>query len=893
MIREDAENYFKDLGEQWYLSESAIQLPKTIFKTSESHGCEKKINKKFLACVSLLVASNETGDICLELTLKNLRETVKKAIEMGIERNNKAMPEISKEELTELDELSPADQDQIIRMYGDKQWKKSYFAFRNAFDFWATAFGIDQKKFKNYECDAKIELNYHDDSPFLAVITPEDPIENIKVLAMTKPFFLYRASVDADYLYSSKEFWAESQAVKTLARMMKNSDNSLVRRMDKDVANKYGSKSLLPSLIESIFCLNGNASETSNTLRYIDNLRVKAKDSQKTLSAYCAGMTLDSDEYREHIEYRDGIKFVRFVDDKVLDGNEGDCHAIDWQKHAVAATCLSDFTVITGGPGTGKTTTVASLLLLLAALAYCSKKTLNIALAAPTGKAANRMRESLIDSKNSDIWKNRIERVCDYLKDKTKDTQATIKKKLEDAIPTNSSTIHRLLGSMGGMRFTFGENLRLPHDVIIVDECSMIDSVMLSHLLISVKDGAKIIFLGDSDQLPSVGAGAILTNLCHSMLQPTDAGAAWKNDPLKGASIDAFKALVGEEWCEMYPDSVSVPVAKLFKSQRFSQKSVIGKIALGVNNGITNTIEQNKNSFVKIKDRIKQNSKNAEKTKSADQKKISLTDAVVDFAKKDVQIYMNVIVKKLSESCIDYSLSGNSESAKELFDSLNSMRLLCTHRKGELGVEKVCKAIDDAMKKFLQEKNEYMKLFAKDAQVKDARSANKNAFIPDGKENFWYFGKPVMVTKNNPNIGLYNGDVGIVLPDPDDFAEKNKQTRSCGIYFDVNFKVLFQLGDGSFKYFPISSLGNIEIAFAMTVHKSQGSQFGHAVIVTPDRDSSLLSRELIYTGITRAKDRVSVLYTQNEVLEKAILRKTVRCGNLGDRLINEINKNKG
>lgn len=891
MIRQDAEKYFKNLEEQWYLPESAVQLPKAIFETAEFHGCAEKIDKKFLACVSLLIASHETGDICLRLSARSLHETVQKAIEIGMERKFNALPEISQTEIEILEKLSDGDREKNISRYGEKIWKKAYFAYQKAFAFWTATCGYDQEKLEKSGCDEKIELSVPIDSPFLSVVSSKHTYDDIKNLAMTMPFFLYRDS--EDFLYSSKEFWSETQAVNTIARMCAP-NAGLIWELADAAAQTYSDPDLLENLINCIFAKPGNPSASSATIKYIDSLKAKAKTAGQTLSAYCASITQAQnsmvDAYREHIEYRNG---VRFLDKDFNDQNKDDCHPIDWQKHAVAATCLSNFTVITGGPGTGKTTTVASLLLLLAALSYCSKRTLSIALAAPTGKAANRMRESLIDSKNSEFWKIRFDSVCQYLRNITKGNEEEISSWLNKAIPTISSTIHRLLGSMGGMRFTFGENLRLPHDVIIIDECSMIDSVMLSHLLISIKDGAKIICLGDSDQLPSVGAGSILTNLCNAMLQPTDAGDDWMRDPLKGASVETFKRLDGEEWCEMFPEAISVPVAKLYKSHRFSQKSDIGRVALDVNDARTKTIDENppcddsSASFVNIKEK----NKGAGNSKT----KRSLTDAVVEYAQSGIRTYMETIVKEIGESCVDYALSDNSDKAKNLFDSLNAMRILCTHRKGDLGVEKVCREIDNAVKKFLQNKSSYINLFAESNEIDGTSSAQKNAqknaFIPDGKENYWYFGKPVMVTKNNPNIGLYNGDVGIVLPDPDDY--KSKEQGSRGKYLGVNFKVLFQLGDGSFKYFPLSSLGDIDIAFAMTVHKSQGSQFKHAVIVTPDRDSSLLTRELIYTGITRAQDKVSVLYTDKSILESAIERKTDRCGNLGDRLINEINKNKG
>ena len=412
----------------------------------------------------------------------------------------------------------------------------------------------------------------------------------------------------------------------------------------------------------------------------------------------------------------------------LLDKYFGNSETIDWQLAAATMAINQAFCMITGGPGTGKTTTVVKILALLQEL---SDQPLLIALAAPTGKAAMRLQES--------IGFNKAALPC----------IAAIK----SAIPESVTTLHRLLGAKPPSPY-FRHNAKQPlvYDLVVVDEASMVDLALMSKLVDALKPGARLILLGDKDQLASVESGAVLADLTTALPQQT---------------------------------------LELQKSHRFDED--IKNLATAIN---------------------QQQDLEAWRLLQTGNKNIALLETdLIDYISKQQIDYLRLITARAEFS--------------DIYKAFNRFQALCATRLGKNSVSDINHAVELSL-------------------------SNKKLIHLSG---LWYCGRPIMITQNNAALQLYNGDIGICLRD----KEQEDQLR-----------VFFQRADGSIKKYLPARIPHCETVFAMTIHKSQGSEFEEVLIILPETISPVLTKELLYTAITRAKKTIKL------VANEAVFFSTVR-----------------
>ncbi|MGZ8304107.1 MAG: exodeoxyribonuclease V subunit alpha [Telluria sp.] len=465
--------------------------------------------------------------------------------------------------------------------------------------------------------------------------------------------------------------------------------------------------------------------------------------------------------------------------------------APDWQKLACAVALRGSVAIITGGPGTGKTYTVARLLALLFATASDAGHQ-RIALAAPTGKAAARLKQS-------------IEKALDDLARKVGDKLPLME--LAGRMGA-ARTLHSLLGARPDTRaFAHNKGNPLDVDVLIVDEASMVHLEMMASLLDALPAHATLILLGDKDQLASVEAGAVLGDLCHDA----------ESGGYTPATLDYALAASGETIPDAYAGNAG-PLAQqtvmLRHSRRFS--GPIGQLALAVNAGdvarATGVLRAGGDPVSWIENAQQQH--------------------VVQLAGEGYAPYLSAIMAGNGGADHDQWVGG-------VLKSFEAFRILCAVREGEWGVAGLNEAIEHKL--------EGAGLIRKRGE--------------------WYVGRPVMVTRNDYGTGVFNGDIGLTLADP-------ARPGSLRVYFLEGEKVRSVLA---------TRLRNVETAYAMTVHKSQGSEFRHTVMVLP-REGKMIARELVYTGITRASERFTLVSPAGAVLGEAILRKTQRASGLREMI---------
>ena len=447
----------------------------------------------------------------------------------------------------------------------------------------------------------------------------------------------------------------------------------------------------------------------------------------------------------------------------------------DWQKLACAMALQRRFAIITGGPGTGKTTTVVKLLALLQQRAA---NTLQIKLAAPTGKAAVRLTESISGAISK------------------------LPQAMQHAIPTEVTTLHRLLGAVPNRRsFRHHADNPLQLDVLVVDEASMVDLEMMAALLTALPAQAQLVLLGDKDQLSSVEAGSVLGDLCCG----AETGG-YHADTL--VLLSPYSSVPLTAW-QGEGTALNQATVMLRHSHRFSSSSGIGMLAAAVNRGETDAF--------------------------------TLCDQFADIDSVQAED-LSAIKAQVVAGFSHYLAQINSPAldadswARGVLASYSSYQLLCALRSGEWGVEGINQQVTDWL-----------------------TAAGKI----QGKSQ-WYSGRPVMMQRNNYALGLMNGDIGIALVQPD----------------SGQLRVAFQLADGSIKWVLPSRLTEVETAFCMTVHKSQGSEFSHCCLILPPQQSPILTRELLYTAITRAKQRFSLLCASPALLPLCISRAVKRCSGL-------------
>ena len=446
------------------------------------------------------------------------------------------------------------------------------------------------------------------------------------------------------------------------------------------------------------------------------------------------------------------------------------------QRAAAEVVTRARTSVLTGGPGTGKTTTVAGVLALLAEQAAAAgDRPLRVGLAAPTGKAAARVKNAL-----DDALKEILGRTPDPA------TRAVV----EPLGQVEASTLHRLLGWRPGSRTRFRHHRanRLPHDVVLVDEASMVSLTHMARVLEALRPTARLILVGDADQLVSVDAGAVLADLVAGAGAEGGAGAP-------GAG----------------PGSTPVAVTRLRTVHRFGQ--TIGALAEALRDGDADAVVA----------------------------ALSAGSPEVEWVgddEPDHTAYLRPVLTQHARAVLEAARREDSEGA---LAALGEHRLLCAHRAGPHGV----------------------------------RTWNQLVEVWLGEETgmtFYepmYLGRPLLVTANDYATGVLNGDTGVVVA----------SRRSDGT--PVRMAVIE--GPSGAQRFAPSRLGEVETMHAMTIHKAQGSQAREITVLLPESDSALLTRELFYTAVTRAQERVRVVGSE-AVVRAAVERRVVRASGLRGRL---------
>ncbi|AZE46451.1 Exodeoxyribonuclease V alpha chain [Pseudomonas chlororaphis] len=488
---------------------------------------------------------------------------------------------------------------------------------------------------------------------------------------------------------------------------------------------------------------------------------------------------------------------------------------VDWQKLACALATRGAFSIITGGPGTGKTTTVVRLLALLQAPAVEAGKPLRIRLAAPTGKAAARLTESISLQVRS----------------------LSVDDSVREKIPSDVTTVHRLLGNRPGTRhFRHHAGNRLPLDVLVVDEASMIDLEMMANLLDALPVHARLVLLGDKDQLASVEAGAVLGDLCR------DAEAGWYSPQTRRW----LEAVSGEQLadCGLQEDRADThPLAQqvvmLRHSRRFGEGSGIGQLARWVNQ--QQAEEARRLLAARSHADLYGLSLKGEQDRALER---LLLEGHGD-GPQGYRHYLSLLRGQRPPADTALEDPRWTAWARDVLQAFDQFQLLCAVRKGPWGVEGLNLRITAALFK--------ARLIESDQQ--------------------WYEGRPVLMTRNDYGLGLMNGDIGIALKLPEhDGAQDGR--RVLRVAFPRND------GQGGVRFVLPSRLNDVETVYAMTVHKSQGSEFAHTALILPEALNPVLTKELIYTGITRAKDWFSLIEPRAGVFEEAVRRKVKRLSGL-------------
>ncbi|MCC4276031.1 exodeoxyribonuclease V subunit alpha [Marinomonas communis] len=503
----------------------------------------------------------------------------------------------------------------------------------------------------------------------------------------------------------------------------------------------------------------------------------------------------------------------------LFEGNKEFVTDTDWQRIACGIAASNHFSIITGGPGTGKTTTVLKLLALLQAERLKQAlPPLAIRLAAPTGKAAARLNESIADN---------LQRL------QLPELENIQPADLKAVIPTQVMTLHRLLKPKPNTRqFMHNKANPLVADIVVVDEASMIDIEMMASLFEGIEPTTRVILLGDKDQLASVEAGYVLGDLCRGVLE-----GHYTPD-----TMEWIKNVCGEEVSDDYRDEqgsmLNQAVCMLRKSYRFLEGGVIHRLASLVNEERDNYLEAPKMDELKEifaeKDavngvpvlRLLTQPQHSDSVLEADFKKL-ITFGYGHYLDVVAQMPQNLDAKAFDQW------------GKKVLQAHTNFQLLVALRKGDWGLE----GMNDQIERLL---------------VSDKKLMNT--------DSLWYLGRPVMVTQNDYSVDLMNGDIGISLRYP--------------VNGELKQRVVFSDGKGGVRWVLPSRLQSVETVFAMTVHKSQGSEFHHTAMLLPSQSSPILTKELIYTGITRSKKHFTLISGGENVLEEAMNRKVERTSGL-------------
>ncbi len=443
----------------------------------------------------------------------------------------------------------------------------------------------------------------------------------------------------------------------------------------------------------------------------------------------------------------------------------------DAQRLAAETAVRRPFSVIAGGPGTGKTTTVAAVLALLHDQARGEGRPVRIALAAPTGKAAARLTEAVHAGA----------------------TTLDVDDQVRDAIlATEASTIHRLLGRAPGSnsRFRHDRSNQLPHQVVIVDETSMVSLSLMARLVEAVRPSARLVLVGDPQQLASVEAGAVLGDIVGDAADPDF-------DPQASRSTGS---------------SIADGIVVLRTVHRFA--GGVGALARSIETGDADTV-------------VELLTEGPEGVTWLDH------DVATDARGAAADELVRAAILEPATDVVEAARRGDADAALE---AMHRVQLLCAHRRGPHGVS------------------------TWRARIESWLTESIEGYAPHG----WYVGRPLLVTANDYNLGLFNGDTGVVV--------RVGEALRCA--FERR---------GEIVHVSPSRLSAVETLYAMTIHKSQGSQFGEVVVILPDETSPILTRELLYTAVTRAERAVTVVGTEAAV-RAAVDRPVSRASGLRDRL---------
>lgn len=450
---------------------------------------------------------------------------------------------------------------------------------------------------------------------------------------------------------------------------------------------------------------------------------------------------------------------------------------IDWQFIALVKSFLNGFSIITGGPGTGKTTTIAKLLQLL----LIEKSDLQIALAAPTGKAAIRMKEALLNNAN-------YQKINHLFSE------------------PEGLTIHRLLGSIRDKHtFKHHKNNQLKYDVVVIDEASMVDLPLMSKLIQALPSTARLILLGDQNQLSAVGAGSLLKDLCDNVPNLTQISS--KLGTLLSNMLHAAQMVqieVQDQACLL-----ENAITQLQVSRRFSNTSEIGKLSHAILTNGSDSLQSESNPIRYYFEPREQK----------------------DFVHIDLE-YNEDYIDQFVRHYIEYIDESNVVKALE---KLNTTRILCAVKESDHGVYKLNQRIENKLVSL-----NYIQ-----------------------KDKVFYNHMPIIITQNNPELNIFNGDIGLI--------------RDGMAYFGT--------GDGAVMALqPALLTAHYETVFAMTIHKSQGSEFDNVLVILPQNlENKILTKQLLYTGVTRAKKRV-IIQTQLPVLQQTLETEVTRISGISNRL---------
>ena len=446
------------------------------------------------------------------------------------------------------------------------------------------------------------------------------------------------------------------------------------------------------------------------------------------------------------------------------------------QRLAAASAVLRRLAVVAGGPGTGKTTTVARIVALLIEQSAASPPL--VALAAPTGKAADRLEKAVHDeARHLDI-----------------DAAAR-----EQLLSLEASTLHRLLGWRPGShsRFHHHRGNRLPHDVVIVDETSMVSLSLMARLAEAVRPEARLILVGDPGQLASIEAGAVLGDIV---------GPAAERLVMRSAARDALADVTGVTVVAAPSDAaIGDGIVVLDRVHRFGGgiATVAGAVRAGDADGLVDALRDGLDGVTWIEEDV-----------------ASDPDALGPVREAAVATARAVIAA---------AAAGDAPAA---LHALGAHRVLCAHRQGPYGVATWMARIE--------------------------------SWVDAGDDGPWYPGRPLLVTENDYGLRLFNGDTGVVVAAGDRVIAAFERR-------------------GEILEFSPARLGAVETVYAMTIHKSQGSQFGTAAVLLPDPNSRLLTRELLYTAVTRARAELILAGTE-AAIRAAVARPIARASGLRDRL---------